>query len=87
MGNCVSLLPFMVDLQIEERVSAYLARLRRELGDAQGQSSFTLVHLLENLRLVTPAPGISLSLGRTHQRKENSLSRLATARLFGRLLR
>ncbi len=54
VGNCVSLLPFMVDLQIEESVSAYLARLRRELGDAQGQSSFTLVHLLEDLRLVLP---------------------------------
>jgi hypothetical protein len=70
VGNCVSLLPFMVDLQIEESVSAYLVRLRRELGNAQAQSSFTLVHLLENLRLATPAPGISpVSAGLTSVKK------------------
>jgi hypothetical protein len=60
----------LVDLQIEESVSAYLVRSRRELGDAQAQSSYALVHLLENLRLLTPSPGISpVSAGLTSVKK------------------
>ena len=60
VGHCVSLLPFLVNFQDGESASAYLTRTQKELGLAHEQSIFTLVSLLENLRLANPVRGFSL---------------------------
>jgi len=70
VGHCVSLMPFLVDLREKESVRSYLARVQSELGSAQEHSSFTLVSLLENLRLASRVPGVSpISAGLTSVKK------------------
>jgi thioesterase domain-containing protein len=59
VGHCVSLLPFAVNLTEGETTSAFLTRVQRELAETQDHSAFTLVHLLEELRPVVSAPGVS----------------------------
>jgi len=58
VGHCVSLLPFVVDLQEAETISDFLARVQRELGAAHDHSAFTLVSLLQDLRPGVAVPGV-----------------------------
>jgi len=70
VGHCVSLLPFLVDLRDGESVSSFLSRVQQELGAAHDHSAFTLVSLLQDLRPVTPMPGVSpVSAGLTSVKK------------------
>jgi amino acid adenylation domain-containing protein len=70
VGHCVSLLPFVVDLQEAETISDFLARVQRELGAAHDHSAFTLVSLLQDLRPGVAVPGVSpISAGLTSVKK------------------
>jgi len=70
VGHCVSLLPFVVELLEGETISAFLARVQRELGAAHDHAAFTLVSLLDDLRPVVPALGVSpISAGLTSVKK------------------
>ena len=70
VGHCVNLLPFAVELREGEAVSAFLKRVQSELLAAQDHAIFTMVSLLEDLRPVVPALGISpISTGLTNVKK------------------
>jgi amino acid adenylation domain-containing protein len=70
VGHCVSLLPFVVGLREGEAVSAFLQRVQGELLAALDHANFTMVSLLEDLRPVVPALGISpISTGLTNVKK------------------
>jgi len=69
VGHCVNLVPFLVDLRDGETVSAFLCRIRQDLGSAHEHAAFTLVSLLEELRCLAPVPGVSpVSAGLTSVR-------------------
>jgi len=59
VGQCVSLLPFSVDLRDGEAFSEFLRRVQDDLVAAQENSAFTMVSLLEELRPDTNAIGRS----------------------------
>jgi amino acid adenylation domain-containing protein len=70
VGHCVNLLPFAVELREGEVVSAFLERVQGELLDVQDHAIFTMVSLLEDLRPVVPALGISpIATGLTNVKK------------------
>ncbi len=70
VGHCVNLLPFEVELRDSESVNAFLARIQSELLAAQDHAIFTMASLLEDLRPVVPALGISpISSGLTNVKK------------------
>src|SRR5208282_5837520 len=70
VGHCVNLLPFVVELREGEAVSAFLERVQGELLAALDHANFTMVSLLEDLRPVGPALGISpISTGLTNVKK------------------
>jgi thioesterase domain-containing protein/acyl carrier protein len=70
VGHCVNLLPFAVELREGEAVGAFLQRVQGELLAAQDHAIFTMVSLLEDLRPVAPALGISpISTGLTNIKK------------------
>src|SRR4029077_1458973 len=70
VGHCVNLLPFVVELLDGETIGDFLARVQRELGAAHDHAAFTLVNLLEDLRPVLPALGVSsISAGLTSVKK------------------
>ena len=70
VGHCVNLLPFFVELREGEAVGAFLQRVQGELLAAQDHAIFTMVSLLEDLRPVAPALGISpISTGLTNIKK------------------
>jgi len=70
VGHCVNLLPFVVELREGEAVSAFLERVQGELLAALDHANFTMVSLLEDLRPVVPALGISpISTGLTNVKK------------------
>jgi thioesterase domain-containing protein len=70
VGHCVNLLPFFVDLREGEAAGAFLQRVQGELLAAQDHAIFTMVSLLEDLRPVAPALGISpISTGLTNIKK------------------
>jgi thioesterase domain-containing protein/acyl carrier protein len=70
VGHCVNILPFAVELREGEAVGAFLQRVQGELLAAQDHAIFTMVSLLEDLRPVAPALGISpISTGLTNIKK------------------
>ena len=70
VGHCVNLLPLAVELREGEAVGAFLQRVQGELLAAQDHAIFTMVSLLEDLRPVVPALGISpISTGLTNVKK------------------
>ncbi len=70
VGHCVNLLPFLVELQGNETVATYLARVRNELNGAHERSAFTLVSLLEDLRPANGTRNVSpASVGLTSVKK------------------
>lgn len=73
VGYCVNLLPLSVEFLEGESISAFLARVHGELGAAHDHDSYSLVHLLEDLRSVAPALGVSpISAGLTSVKKFHS---------------
>jgi thioesterase domain-containing protein/acyl carrier protein len=67
VGHCVNLLPFAVHLVEGETLSAFLSRVQADLAEAQDHSAFTLVNLLEQLRPISSAHGVSpASVGLTN---------------------
>ena len=69
VGHCVNLLPFLVEFHNGESVSAFLARVQRDLSSGHEHTAFTLVSLLEELRCAAPASGVShVSAGLTSVR-------------------
>ena len=76
VGHCVSLLPFLVELESRESVNAYLSRVQRELGMAHEHSSFTMVSLLEHLVSADSTrnvPAISAGLTSVKQFRQQEL--------------
>ncbi len=70
VGHCVNLLPFVVDLREGESAGAFLDRVQRDLGAAHDHSAFTLVNLLNDLRLASRVQGVSpVSAGLTGVKK------------------
>lgn len=70
VGHCVNLLPFAVELRTGEALNAFLKRVQSELLAAHDHSIFTMVSLLEDLRPVVPALGVSpISVGLTSVKK------------------
>jgi acyl transferase domain-containing protein/thioesterase domain-containing protein len=49
VGHCVSLLPFIVDLHVDEDLTAFMRRVQKELAEAMDHLSFTTIHLMEEL--------------------------------------
>lgn len=58
-GHCVSLLPVVFELRTDESAAAFLKRVQSDLTSAQDHAAFTLVSLLEDLRPLSQAPGVS----------------------------
>ena len=69
VGHCVSLMPFLADLQPSDDLSGFLKRVQRQLADDQEHLSFTTIHLLEDLVCANAAQGSVLPVGLTSIRK------------------
>lgn len=69
-GQCVNLLPLVVELRKGETATAFLNRVQGELIAIQEYASFTMISLLANLRPTLPARGIApVSAGFTSVKK------------------
>ena len=73
VGHCVNLLPFVVELRDGETVRSFFGRAQQELGVAHDHATYTLVSLLEEMRPVAPAVGVSaISAGLTSVKRFQS---------------
>jgi len=67
VGQCVNLLPLAVELREGESISAFFKRLQGDLVQAQENSIYTLLSLLQDLRPSANLPGLSpISAGFTN---------------------
>ena len=70
VGHCVNLLPFIAELRDKETVSEFLARTQRELAEAYDHSIYTLVHVMQDTKLVSvPAGASPVPAGLTNVKK------------------
>jgi thioesterase domain-containing protein/acyl carrier protein len=67
VGQCVNLLPLAVELREGESISAFFKRLQGDMVQAQENSIYTLLSLLQDLRPSANLPGLSpISAGFTN---------------------
>ena len=67
VGQCVNLLPLAVELRDGEAISAFFKRLQGDLVQAQENSIYTLLSLLQDLKPSPNIPGLSpISAGFTN---------------------
>jgi thioesterase domain-containing protein/malonyl CoA-acyl carrier protein transacylase len=67
VGQCVNLLPLAVELREGEAISAFFKRLQGDLVQAQENSIYTLLSLLQDLKPSLNIPGLSpISAGFTN---------------------